>query len=63
VERHLRTLAVPDSARVTAEYPIAVLARAPRRKAAREFVELVMSSEGQAILEQRGLIRAAPPAP
>lgn len=59
VARYVKTLAVPDSVNVTAEYPIAVLSGARHKEAARKFIELVMSDEAQTILEQRGLIRVA----
>jgi len=63
VARYVRTFEIPDSANVLAEYPIAVLRAAAERDAARDFIELVLSAEGQAILEQRGLMRAAGRAP
>jgi molybdate transport system substrate-binding protein len=39
---------------VVAEYPIAVLRGAPRPGLARAFVELVLSSAGQAVLARHG---------
>lgn len=59
--RFVRTLPVPDGANVTATYPIAVLARAPRAADARAFVELVRSPAGRAVLARFGF--DAPGAP
>lgn len=49
---------IPASANVTATYPIAVLASAPRPEGAEAFVEFVLSDMGQAILSRYGF---APP--
>ena len=57
--RFVRVLEIPDSANVIATYPIAVLENAPAPVVAREFVALVLSPEGQAILRRHGLIPAA----
>jgi molybdate transport system substrate-binding protein len=59
--RLVRTLEIPDSANVLATYPIAVVADAPNDEAARAFVELVLSQEGQAILAAHGLLPATLP--
>lgn len=56
LRRFLRVLEIPDSANVLATYPIAVLREAPHANAAREFIDLVRSAEGQAILVRHGLI-------
>lgn len=45
---------VPGSADAVNEYPIAVLAEAPNPAAARAFVELVLSDEGQRVLRDAG---------
>ena len=45
---------IPDSQNVLAEYPIAILAGAPNKSAAKMFVDYVMSPSGQAALEQAG---------
>lgn len=54
VARAVRTIALPPGANVTAVYPIAVLAGARDRRAARAFVALVRSAEGRAALERAG---------
>lgn len=60
VARYVRVMEIPEHANVIASYPI-VLARGGREPdAAKAFLELVLSSEGQQILERRGLIPAAP---
>lgn len=45
---------IPQGMNVVAEYPIAVLAGAPRPEAASDFVEFVLSDEGQRILSEYG---------
>jgi molybdate transport system substrate-binding protein len=45
---------IPEESNVVAEYPIAVLAGAPKPDAAAAFVEFVLSEEGQAILTAYG---------
>jgi molybdate transport system substrate-binding protein len=45
---------IPAAVNVVAEYPIAVLARAPNPDAASAWVEFVLSEEGQAILTSYG---------
>ena len=45
---------IPDSQNVIADYPIAVLASAPDRAAARTFVDFVLSAAGQAQMKQAG---------
>ncbi|WP_189208616.1 molybdate ABC transporter substrate-binding protein [Actinokineospora fastidiosa] len=44
----------PESTKAINRYPIAVLADAPHPTLAREFVDLVLSPEGQAILADHG---------
>jgi len=48
------TIAIPDAFNVTAEYPIAALAAAPRADLAAAWINLVMSPAGQALLAQHG---------
>lgn len=45
---------IPDSQNVIADYPIAILAGAPDKSAARTFVDYILSPAGQAALEQAG---------
>jgi molybdate transport system substrate-binding protein len=59
VARYLRVFDPPDSANVLASYPIAVVHGSRRPEAAQEFVDLVLSAEGQAALGRRGLIPAS----
>ncbi len=61
VARFVRTLEVPAGANVTADYPIATFAHAPQGEAARAFVALVRSPEGQAVLARHAF--DPPPAP
>jgi molybdate transport system substrate-binding protein len=52
----VRRLPLPDSANVTASYPIAVVRQAPNPEAARTFIDFVLSPEGQAILVRNGFL-------
>lgn len=45
---------IPEDLNVVAEYPIAVLAAAPNPAAAGEFVDFVLSPDGQEILSEYG---------
>jgi molybdate transport system substrate-binding protein len=49
-------LQVPAEANPTATYPIAVIARAPSKALAREFVKFVLSPEGKQLLKKRGFL-------
>jgi molybdate transport system substrate-binding protein len=49
---------IPDDSNVVAKYPIAALVHAPNPQGAREFVDFVLSAQGQAILARYGF--AAP---
>ncbi len=57
--RFVRTLAVPDSANVVADYPIAALAHAGQGELARAFVAMVLSPSGRVLLAKHGFL---PPA-
>lgn len=50
----VRTIPVPDPHNIIAEYPIGVLARSALPEKARDFVDLVLGPEGQAILRRHG---------
>ncbi len=50
-------LPIPDPYNVIAAYPIAVLRNSPNPSAARAFVALILSAEGQDRLEHHGLMR------
>jgi molybdate transport system substrate-binding protein len=56
VARYVAELAIPDSANVIAEYPIARVKASANAAAAREFIALVTSDEGRRILERHGLL-------
>lgn len=59
----VRVFEVPPAANVVASYPIAVLREAPSADAARAFVTLALSPEGQQILGRHGLMSAASASP
>lgn len=46
----VHALPIPEAYNVRATYPVAVVARAPHADAARAFVDLLLSAEGQAVL-------------
>jgi len=50
----VEVISIPPELNVVAEYPIAVLRGAPQAGLARAFVELVLSSAGQAVLARHG---------
>jgi molybdate transport system substrate-binding protein len=52
----LKTIDIPAEYNVTAEYPIALLEQAAHPEQAREFIQFVLSPEGQAILQRWGFI-------
>jgi molybdate transport system substrate-binding protein len=51
VSRYVSELEIPEASNIIAEYPIAVVKSAPNAEAARQFVDLVRSSEGQRVLQ------------
>jgi molybdate transport system substrate-binding protein len=55
----VRVLEIPDEYNVTASYPVAILKAAHNPGAARAFVELLLGSEGQRVLQRHGLIPVA----
>ena len=59
VARYVRVFEIPDPYNSIATYPIAVLKSARDAEAAREFVTLVASAAGQAVLQRHGLLPAA----
>ena len=61
VAARLRTLTVPESLNVVAEYPIATLRAAASPAAAAGFLNLVLGTEGQSVLRRFGLLPAPPP--
>jgi len=63
VARYVRLFEIPDSANVIATYPIALLKDGPAHDAAKAFIDLVLSANGQRVLERRGLMPVAANAP
>ena len=59
----VRTFEIPDSANVLAAYPIALVRDGKQAESARAFVALVLSADGQQVLERHGLIPVAPVTP
>jgi molybdate transport system substrate-binding protein len=60
VARFLHAIEIPDSANVFASYPIAIVKDTREPEAARAFVDLVLSAEGQQILGRYGFIPVTP---
>jgi molybdate transport system substrate-binding protein len=54
VARYVRAFAIPAAANAIASYPVAALAGAPHPDAARAFIELLLSPEGQEALARHG---------
>ena len=50
----LLEIPIPDELNVRAEYPIVALADSERAESAKDFIDFVLSPEGQAILETWG---------
>jgi molybdate transport system substrate-binding protein len=63
VSRYLRVIEIPDSANVLASYPIALIKGGREPSAAKAFVDLVLSPEGQQILARDNFIPIAPAKP
>src|SRR5262249_45669451 len=59
VARYVRVLELPETANVIATYPIALVKAGPQPEAAKAFLDLVLSDEGQKILQQHGLMPLA----
>ncbi len=53
---NLKTIDIPAEYNVTAEYPIALLEEAAHPQQAAEFIQFVLSAQGQAILQKWGFI-------
>ena len=56
--RYVRAFEIPIAANVVAIYPVAVLREAREQAAAAQFIELLRSREGQALLVRRGFLPA-----
>ena len=59
VARFLKVLRLPESADIVAAYPIAAVSAGPDSAAAQAFLDLVLSAEGQQVLQKRGLLPAS----
>jgi ABC-type Fe3+ transport system substrate-binding protein len=59
----VRVFEIPDVYNVIASYPIALLKSARNPDAARQFLELVASDEGQRVFQHDGFLPAAAAAP
>jgi molybdate transport system substrate-binding protein len=59
VSRYVRVFEIPDPYNSIATYPIAVLKSAGNAEAAQQFIALVTSADGQAVLQRHGLLPAA----
>ena len=57
--RYVHILEIPEAANVLATYPIATAKGARSGGEAQAFIELVLSREGQRVLQRRGLIPVA----
>jgi molybdate transport system substrate-binding protein len=56
LSRYVRVLEIPEDANVLATYPIALLKASGHADAARDFIQLVLGTEGQRVLGRRGLV-------
>jgi molybdate transport system substrate-binding protein len=63
VARYVRVFEIPESANVTATYPIARIKGGRAPEAAQAFLDLVLSADGQRVLEQHGLMPLAATGP
>lgn len=61
VAARVRVLEIPGERNALAEYPIAILRAAADTAGARAFVSLVLSPEGQQVLEQHGFLAGPVP--
>ena len=57
--RDVHRIAIPDSANALASYPVAALKNALNRAAAEAFITLLLSEEGQAVLQRFNFLPAA----
>ncbi len=63
VARYVRVLTIPEHANILAAYPIALIKSGREQDAAKAFVDLVLSTDGQQALERHGLIPVSAAAP
>jgi len=58
VVSEIQAIAIPDDVNVIATYPIAVIAGSENAGLAKEFEDLVLSSDGQRVLRSHGFLPA-----
>jgi molybdate transport system substrate-binding protein len=51
---HLEQVMIPEQFNLTAEYPLAVISTSHQMEISRQFVEFILSEEGQAVLKDWG---------
>ena len=61
--RYIRVLELPEAANVIASYPLARVKDGASPEVAKAFVDLVLSADGQRILERHGLMPIGAPTP
>ena len=54
----LKTIMIPDEVNVIARYPIAAIAKSANARLADEFIDFVLSADGQAVLQKWGFAPA-----
>ena len=54
--KKIRVIQIPDELNAVADYPIGVVARSPKLPLAKDFVAMVVSDKGQAILKEHGFL-------
>src|SRR5262245_22395260 len=59
IARYVKVFEIPEGANVIASYPMALIKDGPAPDAAKAFMDLVLSPEGQQILEHHGLMPIA----
>lgn len=60
VRGDVKVIAIPDDVNIVADYPIARLTGAREKALAGDFVQFVLSPDGQRLLEKHGFIPARP---
>jgi len=63
LRKNLKIVNIPDEVSVIADYPIAVVKGSRQKALAGEFMDYILSRQGQAILEENGFLPVTPPKP
>jgi molybdate transport system substrate-binding protein len=58
IEDRVRIVEIPEGVNVTATYPIAAASESQNPELAQAWVDLVLSEEGQRVLEENGFLPA-----